>query len=113
MAVVPDARGQQVTEVPGLDTIEAIAVKCDLATLDPQGRRLVGGHSLRVTGAKHWAGIGRVLHKLFFVAKWSSDVILHYVGAAPLSSLTGHCRSLVSNGSRKRQWRQRLNQGSS
>ena len=103
LPLFPDLRGQHVTKAPVVDTTEAIAVKCDLAIRDPQGRPLFGEYSLRITGAKYLAGIGLELHKLSLLAIWSSDVILRYVGEAPLTSLTNDCRPLVRNGSRQQQ----------
>jgi hypothetical protein len=62
---------------------------------DVQGRRRFGGHSLRVTGAKYLAGIGLELFKLAILARWSSPVILRYIGEAPMGRITADVRKLI------------------
>ena len=53
----------------------------------PDGLRLFGGHSPRVTGAQIFATMGVEINKLRILARHSSDAILRYVADAPLKSL--------------------------
>ena len=42
-------------------------------------RRDGEGHSLRVTGAQHFAGLGMDISLIMLIGRWSSDAFLHYI----------------------------------
>ena len=49
-----------------------------------------------VAGAKYLSGIGVELYKLALLARWSSPIIMRYVGEAPLATVTSDCRKLLA-----------------
>jgi len=58
------------------------------------GARLLGGHSLRVTGAQRLAALGVDVIKITVLARWSGDAVLRYVREAPLGNLSAEVRAL-------------------
>ena len=68
-------------------TIEALAVMCGESLLSPQGLRLYGSHSMRVSGAQTLAAMGVEVAKIKILARHSSDAIYRYVAEAPLTTL--------------------------
>ena len=68
--------------------IEQAATRLGLATQSPQGSRLFGGHSLRVSRAQWLARSGVPLPLIQLVARWSSDVIARYVAEVPLETIS-------------------------
>ena len=64
-----------------------------VAVKDCTGRRLFGGHSMRVTGARFWTGRGLEVFKVQIFARWGSAVILRYVADVPVADLTGEMTS--------------------
>ena len=72
--------------------IEAISHVAQLAGQEvygEEGELLIGGHTLRVTGAQTLAAKGINILTIKALARHSSDVILRYVASAPIQSLTG------------------------
>jgi hypothetical protein len=49
-----------------------------------------------VSGARYLANIGLEPYKLAVLARWSSPVLLRYVGLAPLTSITADCQRLLA-----------------
>ena len=92
LPLFPDMQGRIVAKEKVVATIECIAVKLGLDIFGPTGARLFGGHSLRVTGAQWLASIGIPLMTIQLVARWSSSVILRYVGETPLETVTSTYR---------------------
>ena len=80
-----------------MESFEAVAARLGLEVASPAGQRLFGGHSLRVTGARWLAGLGLPLAVIQLNARWASDVIARYVGAAPLGTITAQYRCCVAS----------------
>ncbi len=53
----------------------------------PDGLRLFGGHTARVTGAQTFAAAGLEINKIRILARHSGDTILRYVADVPLRTL--------------------------
>ena len=68
-------------------TFEALGAAMKQSFFSPEGLRLFGGHTPRVTGAQTFAAMGVEINKLRILARHSSDAILRYVADAPLKSL--------------------------
>ena len=80
-------------------TFEALASKRGRPLSDSLGRRAYGGHSAQVTGAQLLSCLAAEISKLSLLGRWKSDVVLRYVGEAPLARLTAgvgsFCKVLV------------------
>jgi hypothetical protein len=57
---------------------------------DERGRRRMGGHSSRVTGARHLTRNGVEVYIVQLLARHSTSIILHYVKDIPLEAITEH-----------------------
>ena len=68
--------------------LEVASAASGMLTIDTNGKRVLGRHSFRVTGSRHWSRLGMELLKLQLFARWGSTTILRYVKEAPLSLLT-------------------------
>ena len=66
------------------------------AVAGPTGKRLLGGHSFRVSGAQRLASIGVEVVKIAILARWSSNVVLRYVREAPLDNIADEVKALES-----------------
>ena len=64
-------------------SIEFVAKLTGEALTGSGGVRRLGGHSLRVTGARLMAGMGISIVLIQLMASWSSEVVLRYVAEAP------------------------------
>jgi len=92
LPLFPSDSGAVVSKAAMVGTIEALAGLCGEAAVDQAGRRRFGGHSLRVTGAQHLAGVGIPLTTILLLGRWASDAICRYVAEAPLHSLATDLR---------------------
>ena len=70
-----------------VDTFERLASLMDLPLTSPDGLRLFGGHTARVTGAQTFALAGLEVNKIRILARHSGDTILRYVSDVPLRTL--------------------------
>ena len=95
LPLFPTAEGTGVTKEAVVQTLEVLASRTGQPLKDELGRRSIGGHTLRVTGAQYLAGWGLELYKLAILARWSSPVILRYVAEAPMKSITVDLRRLM------------------
>jgi hypothetical protein len=59
----------------------------NLPLTSPDGLRLFGGHTARVTGAQTFALAGLEINKIRILARHSGDTILRYVADVPLRTL--------------------------
>ena len=84
----PNRAGEVVEKKAVVTFIETVATLLDEPLTDDQGQRRFGGHSLRVTGARHLASIGLEISLIQLMARWSSDVVLRYVAEAPLEQIS-------------------------
>ena len=91
----PTAQGTVVQKQRVVETIELVAQSCGDALVDELGRRRFGGHTLRVSGARHLAGMGLELYKLALLARWASPIIMRYVAEAPMAGITEDVRRLL------------------
>jgi len=88
----PTQQGRTAAKEDVVATIESAAIRLGLPVKDHNGRNLYGGHSLRVTGAQKMAAMGLPLLTIQLIARWSSAIIMRYVGEAPLASVTEEYR---------------------
>ena len=69
------------------DTFEQLASRMQQPLQSPDGLRLFGGHTARVTGAQTFALAGLEVNKIRILARHSGDSILRYVADVPLRTL--------------------------
>ena len=96
LPLFPDAVGNFVCKSKVVGSFEQLALRLGEPLIDDLGRNRVGGHSARVSGARHLANMGLELYKLAVLARWSSPVLLRYVGEAPLKTITSDCQRLLA-----------------
>lgn len=60
---------------------------------DGDGSRLLGGHSLRLAGARLLSSSGMRLYQVELMARWKSPMLLHYAQTAPLTKITAEFTS--------------------
>ena len=70
-----------------VETFERLASLMNLPLTSPDGLRLFGGHTARVTGAQTFALAGLEVNKIRILARHSGDTILRYVSDVPLRTL--------------------------
>ena len=92
LPLFPSAAGGVVEKEMVVRTLEALGARAGMNLRDELGRRALGGHSLRVTGAQYLAAMGVELYKLALLARWSSPIIMRYVGEAPMAGITADAR---------------------
>ena len=92
LPLFPTIEGRTVYKEAVVKTIEAMAQQLGEPLADPWGRRRYGGHSMRVSGAKWLAAIGVEVPKIQTLARWSSDVVLRYLGEAHIGAIAGDVR---------------------
>ena len=64
--------------------IEFLGVTVGLCTVDSEGKKVFGGHTMRVSGARFLASIGIEITLIMLFARWISQVVLRYVEETPL-----------------------------
>lgn len=84
----PDAAGCTVDKIRVVDTLERFHELAGAPTLDEDGHRQLGGHSLRLAGSRLLASAGLHLYQIELMARWKSPMILHYAQTAPLARIT-------------------------
>jgi len=84
-----DYLGQVIKKKEAVTAIENTMRRLGAAVEDSVGRRLYGGHSMRVSGARFWASRGLEVFKIQIFARWGSQIILRYVSDSPISNVTG------------------------
>jgi len=94
LPLFPTAEGSTVFKEAVVLTIEEIARRLALPVLGNAGDRLFGGRSFRVSGAKLLAAEGLPVEKIQSLARWSSNIVLRYIGEAHLADLAKNCRRL-------------------
>jgi hypothetical protein len=83
----PTACGNHPPKTKVVDTFERLATLINQPLTSPDGLRLFGGHSARVTGAQTFALAGLEVNKIRILARHSGDTILRYVADVPLRTL--------------------------
>lgn len=92
----PRTDGSQVDGEDVIFIIEAVAeLQGQRLTINGDVKRF-GKHSLRVTGAVYMSSRGLDMHKLSLLARWQSDMVLHYSRMAPLLTITDDYKKLGS-----------------
>ena len=89
LPLLPTALGGVVAKAAMVASFECVAVLLEIPLTTPEGRRYLGGHSARVSGARYWVRIGVEIYKVQLLARWKSSIVLRYVQEAPLQSITG------------------------
>ena len=82
----PNAAGEHCSKLGTTAMFKAVGVAAGAKALDGQAE--LGGHSGRVSGARHLAGLGLELALIQLMARHASSTILDYVRDAPLLSIT-------------------------
>ena len=85
----PTNGGKQSTKVGWSDSIQEVARSMDLPLLAENGVRKFTGHSMRATGAVHFAQTQVELWRIQLFGRWGSSVFQRYVRDAPLTQLHG------------------------
>ena len=60
------------------------------------GRRAFGGHAFRVGGSRHLAVLGVTISIIMLMARWGSDLVMHYLRDSPPANITSQYLSLAS-----------------
>ena len=68
-------------------TFDKLAEATGEQLLNADGCRRFGGHTPRVTGARHYATLGVGINKIRLIARHSGETIMRYVLDTPLQSI--------------------------
>jgi len=120
----PQSSGEAVAKERVVVCLEALAVLLGLLLFAPDGKRAFGGHTFRVSGARHFAYRGLEMRIIMLLEKWESEGILRYIKRRAthawqiFTELTGQPRcpprnscwctssaSVRSRSTRQRRWR--------
>jgi len=85
--LLPTTNGSAAPSSKVVETFEELGLLTNMPLYNPEGMRLFGGHSPRVTGSRVYAACGIEVNKIRILARHSGDMILRYVAEAPLDSL--------------------------
>ena len=99
LPLFPTATGEWCTRSGFVRTVEHLAQLLQLPLLDTMGRNAYGEHVYRVSGARHLISLEMPVSIIMKLARWGSNIILRYLGDAPLRTLTAtylRHRSMVS-----------------
>ena len=83
----PTECGNHAPKAKVVETFEMLGTLLGQPLVSPEGLRLFGGHTARVTGAQTFAVAGLEVNKIRILARHSGDTILRYVSDAPLRTL--------------------------
>ena len=86
--------GERVSKEHAVKTMQHFAMLLGLEVFH-EGICLIGGHTLRITGAQHMASIGVEVYIIQLVGRWGGQVVLRYVQEAPLLNITEEYRNRV------------------
>ena len=103
------SEGERVSKEAAVKTLQKIAELCGQVIMQ-DGVYLIGGHTLRITGAQHLAGLGIEVYIIQLIGRWGSATVFRYVAEAPLVNITeeyknrlmdktihDRCREMVHN----------------
>ena len=101
----PSNAGEVVSKASVVQAFEGIATDLGLPTLSPDGHKVFGGHSARVTGAQQLSAPPFCMELLLLqlLARWAGPTILRYAQEAPLLSLTSVVGKTVQQHSSSRE----------
>ena len=88
LPLFPTTTGATVVKEKVVQLIELVATSMGLSIVSGEGRRLFGGHSLRVSGAQWMARMNIPLPLIQLMARWASDVVARYVAEVPLTTIS-------------------------
>ena len=88
-------QGRVTTKSGIIDGLKVMVKATGKSTLTKTGEELLGGHSMRVAGARMLAAMGIEMSIIMILARWESMVVLRYIQDTPLASLTDAYRSLA------------------
>ena len=71
-----------------VETFECMHQRLELEFLEADGAKMLGGHSMRLAGARLLSSSGLHLYQVELMARWKSPMLLHYAQTAPLKRLT-------------------------
>jgi hypothetical protein len=94
LPLFPTEDGQPVARAAVIAALEATVQAYGDPIAQPNGSRLLGGHSFRVTGAQQLAALGVDVIKIMVLARWAGESVLRYVRDAPLDNLPDEVRAL-------------------
>jgi hypothetical protein len=94
LPLFPTAEGQPVARAAVVAALEATVQAYGDPIVQPNGSRLLGGHSFRVTGAQQLASLGVDIIKIMVLARWAGESVLRYVRDAPLDNLPAEVKAL-------------------
>ena len=84
----PTEDGGTVEKVKVVETFERLHERLNLPVLDEDGAKLLGGHSMRLAGARLLSSAGLHLYQVELMARWKSPMLIHYAQSAPLKRVT-------------------------
>eukprot|EP00435_Cladocopium_sp_Y103_P032900 s3225_g8.t1 len=84
----PSLRGTTVEKIKVVDSFEHVHAALGLPVRDEDGHRLLGGHSMRLAGARVLSSSGMHLYQIELMARWRSQMLIHYAQTAPLCKIT-------------------------
>ena len=91
--VFPTYTGETCEKAKVVTTAQAIAT---CMGMPPDRVKQVTGHYARISGAQHLARLGFDVVLIQLMARWSSDVVHHYIAEAPLGTITDKYRTLAA-----------------
>ena len=95
LPLFPDIRGMVCTKESVVATFEQATLRIGKPIRTEDNVRILGGHSLRVTGAQYLASLGFSVALIQLIARHESDIILRYVQDAPLLTITQEYKSRI------------------
>mgnify|MGYP002281116694 CR=1 FL=1 len=93
----PDANGSVVTKDAMESFVDELARLGGQPLTLPSGAKRFGKHSFRSTGAVLLSRLGLEVYKIQLLARWGSDVVLHYVRESPLETITKQVRGAIAD----------------
>lgn len=61
-----------------VESLEYLHERAGLAIVDEDGTNLLGGHSLRLAGARHLTATGLHVYQVELMTRWNSPMLLHF-----------------------------------
>lgn len=93
----PTINGTTVEKIRVVDTFEHIHTRLGIRCHDEDGMRHLGGHSMRLAGARLLSASGMHLYQVELMARWKSPMLIHYAQTAPLAKITQVYENARSN----------------
>ena len=61
-----------------------------------EGRKASGGHVFRVGGSRHLALLGVAISIIMLMARWGSDLVMHYLRDSRIANITSQYLRVAS-----------------